>query len=239
MRQHINVWRTGGHTCNFNKEKWCILMGYRLWNCTSVAKAPSIKFNPWPKTDKLWSRLHIDYVGPIKGAHFFIIVDSFTKWLEVFKCKTPMTKTTIKVLQELFARFGLPETIVHDNGTPFTSKEFENFCKLLSINHLKSASYHPRSNGLVERFINVFKRAIKKANGIKEENEELLEFLSIYWITPNPNSNANMSPAELMFARKIRSVFDKLIQLKKKKEIRLKLIPLVQGKNLFLKLSFW
>ena len=127
----------------------------------------------------------------------------------------PTIKTIIKVLQELFVRFGLPEIIVSDNGTPFTSKEFENFCKLLSINHLKSAPYHPRSNGLVERFINVFKRAIKKANGIETENEKIQEFLSIYRITPNPNTNANMSPAELIFARKIRSIFDKLIPSKK------------------------
>ena len=87
-------------------------------SCASVAKAPPIKFNPWPKTDKPWSRLHIDYASPIKGTYFFVIVDSFTKWPDVFKCKTPMTKTTIKVLQELFARFGLPEIIVSDNGTP-------------------------------------------------------------------------------------------------------------------------
>ena len=80
------------------------------------------------------------------------------------------------MLLELFSRFGLPETIVSDNGTPFTSKEFENFCKLL----LKSAPDHPRSNGLVERFIDVFKRVIKKANGIETENEELQGFLSIY-----------------------------------------------------------
>ena len=141
----------------------------------------------------------------------FVIVDSFTKWPEVFKFKTPKTKTTIKVLLELFARFGLLETIVSDNGTLFTSKEFENFSKLLSINYLKSASYHPRSNGLVERFIDVFRRAIKKVNGIEAENEELQEFLSIYRITPTPNTNANMSPAELIFARKIWSVFDELI----------------------------
>ena len=119
------------------------------------------------------------------------------------------------MLQELFARFGLPETIVSD--TPFISKEFENFCKLLLKNNLKSAPYHPRSNGLVERFIDVFKRAIKKANGIKIKNEELQEFLSIYRIIPNPNTNTNISPAELMFAWKIRSVFDKLILSKKRK----------------------
>ena len=108
---------------------------------------------------------------------------------------------------------------------------------MLSINHLKSALYHPRSNEWVERFIDVFKRAIKKANEIEAENEELQEFQSIYRITPNPNTNANMFPAELMFARKIRSIFDKLIPLKK--EIRKKLIPLIKlivlrKKNYFL-----
>ena len=43
--------------------------------------------------------------------------------------------------------------------------------------------------------LNVFKRAIKKANGIEEENEELQEFLSNYQITPNPNTNVNMFPS--------------------------------------------
>ena len=73
---------------------------------------------------------------------------------------------------------------------------------------------------------------------IEPESEELQEFLPIYQITPNPNINANISPAELMFARKIRSVFDKLILSKKKKEIRKKLIPLIRHspgeKNYFL-----
>ena len=205
----MDVWRTGGHTCSFNKEKFekfltghlgmsrmkALMRSYVYWlgmdkdienmvklckSCTLVAKAAPIKFNPWPKTDKPWSCLHINYVGLIKGTYIFVIADSFMKWSEVFKCKTPMTKTTIKVLQELFAIFGLPETIVSDNGTPFTSREFENFCELLLINHLKLEPYHPTSNGLVERFIDVFKRAIKKAKRIEAENEELQEFLSIY-----------------------------------------------------------
>ena len=53
--------------------------------------------------------------------------------------------------------------------------------------------------------------------GSKTENEELQEFLSIYRITPNPNSNANMSPAELMFAWE-KSINIQLIDSVKKKE---------------------
>ena len=67
-----------------------------------------------------------------------------------------------------------------------------------------------------------------------------MAYLCMYRITPNPNTNTNMSPAELIFARKIRAIFDKLILLKKGS--KKKLIPLirfiVQGKNLFPKLSF-
>ena len=88
----------------------------------------------------------------------------------------------------------------------------------------------------MERFIDIFIRAIKKANGIEAENEELQEFLSFYRVTPNPNTSVNMFPAELMFARKIRSVFDKLIPSKKgNKKKSIPLIRLiVQGKNYFL-----
>ena len=47
-------------------------------SCASVAKAPPIIFNPWPKTDKPSCRLHIDYAGPTKGTYLFVI-GSFTK----------------------------------------------------------------------------------------------------------------------------------------------------------------
>ena len=40
-------------------------------SCALVAKAPPIKFNPLPKTDKPWSRLHIEYAGPIKATDRF------------------------------------------------------------------------------------------------------------------------------------------------------------------------
>ena len=92
-----------------------------------------------------------------------------------------------------------------------TSKEFEEFCKALSIEHLTIAIYHPRSNGLAERFVDTFKRALKKNQGMDTDEKSLENFLSVYRITPNPNTNAGLSPTELMFARKIRSVIDRIL----------------------------
>ena len=183
--------------------------------CALAQKAPPIKFQPWPKTDVPWSRIHIDYAGPLNGFYYLIVVDSYSKWPEVFKCKRPTATTTKSFLTELFARFGVPEKIVSDNGTQFTGRDFKIFCKTLGIEHITTSPYHPRSNGQVERFVCTFKKALKKTNGTGMEEENIQQFLSVYRITPNHSAISGMSPAELMFARKIRSVFDRLLPEKK------------------------
>ena len=170
--------------------------------CQLAAKAPPVQIQPWPKTDTPWTRLHIDYAGHLNGHYFLVVVDSFTKWPEVFKCKHPTSTSTIDALRLLFSRFGVPKTIVSDNGTRFSSEEFEEFCKALSIEHLTTAIYHPRSNGLAERFVDTFKRALKKNHGMDTDEKSLENVLSVYRITPNPITNAGLSPAELMLHEK-------------------------------------
>ena len=56
---------------------------------------------------------------------------------------------------------------------------------------------------------------IKKASGTPTD-KALQQFLQVYRITPNPNTPLAVSPAETMFARKIRSVFDKLLPKRNK-----------------------
>ena len=193
-----------------------VMYGYTYWprmdrniekivrecqRCQLAAKAPPVQIQPWPKTDTQWTRLHIDYAGPFNGHYFLVVVDSFSKWLEVFKCKHPTSTSTIDAIRLPFSRFGVPKTIVSDNGTQSTSKEFKEFCKALSIEHLTTAIYHPRPNGLAERFVDTFKRALKKNHGMDTDEKSLENFLSVNRITHNPNTNASLSPAELMFAR--------------------------------------
>ena len=60
-------------------------------------------------------------------------------------------------LRMLFAQFGLPETIVSDNGSCFVSNEFESFLQSYGIKHITTAPYHPSSNGLAERAVQVLK----------------------------------------------------------------------------------
>ena len=191
--------------------------------CALAAKAPPIQYSPWPKADRPWSRIHVDFAGPLDGSYYLIIVDSYSKWPEVFRCKNPTTETTINTLHELFARFGVVDIVVTDNGTQFTSGEFKTFCDNFQVDHITTPPYHPRSNGQAERFVDTLKRALKKARGTPTD-KALQQFLQVYRLTPNNNTPASLPPAEVMFARKIRSVFDKLLP-KQKPPVRTSSLP--------------
>ena len=74
----------------------------------------------------------------------------------------------------------------------------------------KAHNHTARSNVQAERFVDTLTRALKKASGTPTDNA-LQQFLQVYRITPNPNTPLTVSPAEMMPARKIRSIFDKLL----------------------------
>ena len=137
-------------------------------------------------------------------------MDSYSKGLEVLRCRRPTTGTTIGFLHELFARFGVVDCVVSDKGSQFTLVEFNEFCEIFQIKHITTPQYHPRSNGQAERFVDTLKRALKKASGTLTD-KALQQYLQVYRITPNPNTLLAVSLAETMFARKIRSVFNKLL----------------------------
>ena len=71
--------------------------------------------------------IHVDYAGPFQGQMFLVVVDAHSKWPDVQVVSTATTEKTVTVLRDLFARFGLPEQLVSDNGSQFVSAEFEEF----------------------------------------------------------------------------------------------------------------
>jgi len=108
---------------------------------------------------------------------------------------------TIAVLRVLFATHGLPEILVSDNGTAFTSDEFRIFLKQNGVRHLTSAPYHPAKTDSqkAERAIEIFKRALKKCKP-DDLHAQLARFLFHYPSTPH--SSTCVTPAELLMGRK-------------------------------------
>ena len=170
------------------------------------AKAP---LHPWVWPTKPWQRVHIDFAGPFLDKHFLIVVDSHSKWPEVFEMSSTTTSKTITILRHLFAAYGLPEQVVSDNGPQFTSEEFKVFLKRNGVKHIRCAPYHPSSNGAAERFVQTFKQAMKAS--IKAPHpvaHRLANFLLTYRSTPH--ATTNVAPCTLFLQRELRTRFNLL-----------------------------
>lgn len=141
---------------------------------------------------------------------WLVMVDSFSKFPFTIELQAATSSTTISCLQKIFAIEGLPQTLVSDNGSQYTSEEFEAFCHLNSIDHLTIAPFHPASNGLAERAVRTFKESFTKL--MLESNDRelaLFKYLSTYRTTPDPLTGK--SPAELLHGRQPRNVLSVLL----------------------------
>lgn len=98
----------------------------------------------------------------------------------------------------------MPELIISDNGTSFTSEEFQSFVQKNGIKHHTSAPYHPATNGLAERAVQVIKSDSRK-NQKGDFDLRLANILFNYRNTPHATT-----PAELLMRRKPRTLLDLL-----------------------------
>ncbi|XP_058033127.1 uncharacterized protein K02A2.6-like, partial [Ahaetulla prasina] len=121
---------------------------------------PTAPVREWEKPQGPWSRIHIDFAGPFHGQTFLVVVDAFSKWLEIILMRSMTAEAVIAALRHLFATHGLPDTLVSDNGPQFTATQFEEYLADEGIRHALSAPFHPASNGLAERSVRSAKEAL-------------------------------------------------------------------------------
>jgi transposase InsO family protein len=127
-----------------------------------------------------------------------VAVDKFTKWVEAAPVTTQDSKATINFIKSIVFRFGVPHSIITDNGTNFTSKEFKDYCEGLGIK-LKFASVaHPKTNGQVEKANGLICNGIKKrllAPLEKAKHAWVDELPSVLWsLRTTPNAATQETP---------------------------------------------
>lgn len=177
--------------------------------CSLTAKTlPKTTLCSWPLSTRPMERIHIDIAGPVDNFYYFLIIDSFSKWPQIYQIKSISSNCIINCLNDFTSLFGNPELIISDNGTQFSSQRFLNFCQENGITHKFTSPYHPQSNGQAERFVDTLKRALKKLKGSGTSYENLQTFLKCYRSTPNPNTTDGKSPSELFVGRRLRTNLD-------------------------------
>lgn len=140
---------------------------------------------------------------PPSNDNLLVVVDYFSRFVEVEIMKKIDSGETIQRLRTMFARFGFPESITADNGRQFISDEFKKYCHENNIKLISTTPYWPQMNGEVERQNrSILKQLIICQNEGQDWKKGLQEYLHMYRSTPH--ATTLKTPAELMFGRTIR-----------------------------------
>ena len=162
---------------------------------TSQQKEPlhphEIPLRPWQvvATDMFISN-HTNYV---------LVVDYYSNYFEVAKLSNTKSPSVIQHIKSIFARHGIPEVVISDNGPQYSPKEFSEFAKSWEFKHQTSSPMYPQSNGLAERTVQTVKNLLKKAKSSHED-----PYLGLLSYRNAPGQQVG-SPAQLLMNRRLRT----------------------------------
>jgi transposase InsO family protein len=127
---------------------------------------------------------NLDIVGPLRQApggftHLLVAVDKFSKWIDARPIVNVRSEEAVSFFTDIIYRFGIPNTIITDNGTQFTGKKFLNFCDDNHIHVDWSAVAHPKTNGQVER--------VNGLQGLKPRIFKRLDMFRARWVAELPS----------------------------------------------------
>ena len=145
--------------------------------------------------DYPWQKIATDLFH-FKGATYLLVVDYFSRFPEIAKLSNTTSLNIINALKTIFSRYGIPETVVSDNGPQYSAQEFKDFAKAYNFTHITSSPHYAQSNGQAERTVRTVKKLLREAS---DPHLALLTYRS------TPFAWCNLSPAELLMGRRIRS----------------------------------
>ncbi|XP_039446685.1 uncharacterized protein K02A2.6-like [Culex pipiens pallens] len=159
--------------------------------------------------ERAWQEIAVDFFTAKECATFLVVIDYYSRFLKVIEMKTTTAAKTIEALESVFGEQTYPEVIRSDNGPPFASEEFRNYClsKNVRLNH--TIPYWPQMNGLVERSNQGILRTLRiaKASGT-DWRTALQEFVHVYNRTPH--SVTEKAPLELLLGRPVKDLLPSL-----------------------------
>ncbi|RVW70451.1 Pol polyprotein [Vitis vinifera] len=134
--------------------------------------------------------------APTQKKFLLIATDYFSKWVEAEAYASIKDKDVTKfVWKNIVCRFGIPQTIIADNGPQFDSIAFRNFCSELNIRNSYSTPRYPQSNGQAEATNKTLVTALKKRLEQPKESEWKSYLASYGPIEPHPDGQQETLPS--------------------------------------------
>ncbi|MEM7284290.1 MAG: DDE-type integrase/transposase/recombinase, partial [Pseudomonadota bacterium] len=190
--------------------------------CNQCVKCATRK-NPSKKTryplqplpvDGPFDRIAVDYLGPLpqteKGNRYLLVFsDYLTKWPEVFPTADQTAETVARLLTEqVICRHSAPRQLLSDRGTNFLSKLVKEICRMCDTRKLNTTSYHPQTDGLVERFNRTLLDMLAKMVDADQKNWDTHLPFCLFAYRTARQASTEQSPFALLYGRPPRLPID-------------------------------
>ena len=160
----------------------------------------------------------MDIVGPLprsrSGNRFILVIcDYATRYREAIPLRSTDAVHVAEELVQMFTRVGVPQEILTDQGSNFTSQLLVELYHLLHIHPIRTSPYHPQTDGLVERFNQTLKSMLRKAATNEGKDWDKLVPYLLYAYREVPQASTGFSIFELLYGRDVRGPLNILKEL--------------------------
>ena len=153
-RARQSVWWPGISQHLAEKVKNCV-------ECTKNQMQRSEPILPTSLPELPWQKVGTD-LFLWKNSHYLIMVDYYSRYIELSKLNQLTAGTIITHTKSLFARHGIPKVVYSDNGPQFSSEAYKQFALTYPFKHITSSPYFPQSNREAEKAVGTIKSLLKK-----------------------------------------------------------------------------
>ena len=149
---------------------------------------------PVPLPERPWAQLGAD-LFEYKKKMFLVVVDYYSRWIEVKQLTTTTSASVISRLKAIFTTFGIPDVLITDNGPQFSAGEFAAFAKNWGFGHHTTNPYKPQENGMAQRAVRTAKELLR----LEDPELGLLNYRA------TPHSSTGVSPAMALMGRQVQT----------------------------------
>ena len=148
-----------------------------------------------------WQRVAADLCEFEEKKTYLVTSDYFSNFFELDYLRSPSSASVIRKFKAHFARYGIPEQLVTDNGPQFASRDFLKLANEWDFEHLMSSPHHSQSNGNAESAVKEAKKLLRKCKSSGSD-----AFLALLDHRNTPPTGVQISPAQRLFSRRTRGL---------------------------------
>ena len=202
--QRLHETHQGLHKCRERAQMavWWPGMSKQLKELVATCREcqenkPAQRHEPLKTTDlpqRPWQQLGADLCS-FKGQDYLVVVDYYSRWLEVCQLRSTTSTAIVNKLRHIFASHGIPEVLVTDNGPQFFCREFRSFAKDFDFHHKTSSPGYPQANGEAESAVKIAKKLLQQTD----------LHLALLNYRATPHSSTGVTPAAALMGRELRT----------------------------------